>query len=117
MRSMLIAGLTGAAVAVLLVAAFLALDKHSLHWYAGADDSPTFTSKTVENLTESAIADGAFQVPTNTHFVKCSNIVYIKKNRKWLVTCEFRETSGATPIGSREFVFDDRAGQVEAATK
>jgi hypothetical protein len=119
MKSMLLGGLAGALIVGVLVAGFLALDKTTLHWYADSNGhaSASFSALDVQHLTESAIADGGFSVPSNTHFAKCPTAVFFKTNRKWLVTCEFRETSGAAPIATREFVFDDRAGQVQAATK
>jgi hypothetical protein len=95
MKSMLLGGLAGALIVGVLVAAFLALDKTTLHWYAGPNGhaSASFSTLDVQHLTESAIADGGFSVPPNTHFAKCPKAQFFSSNRKWLVTCEFRETS------------------------
>jgi len=124
MKASVQAGIAGALVALVIVGAFVALDKSTLHWYADSgddDNAPSvatavFTDKEVEALTEFAIEDGGFQLPQNTHFAKCVNAEFRPGNDKWLVTCEFRtNTSDAQPLQTRLFIFDDAAGRVAAS--
>ena len=119
MKSTLLAGLVGGLIVAVLVGGFLALDKSTLHWYEGSGtahaSTPSFTATDADNLTENAIASGSLPIPSKTHFAKCVKASYRDGNRKWIVTCELREVSGATPIAVREFVFDDQTGQVASA--
>jgi hypothetical protein len=119
MRSVLLAGIIGGLVVAGFIGGFLALDKTTLHVYeesnngrANANATPSFSSTDAGNLTENAIASGTLPIPSKTHFAKCTKADYRSGNHKWIVTCELREVSGATPIAVREFVFDDATGQV-----
>jgi hypothetical protein len=118
---MLLAALIGGLVVAAFIGGFLALDKTTLHVYeesngAGASATPSFTSTDADKLTENAIASRSVPIPSNTHFAKCVKADYRPGNHKWIVSCELREVSGATPIAVRQYVFDDTTGQVENAS-
>lgn len=125
MTAMMRASVAGAFVALAIVGGFLALDKTTVHWYAesneeeasaGLPTTASFTAAQVEALTENAIADGSFKVPQTTRFAKCVQAEYLSGNDKWIVACEFRANPGDAPLETRDFVFDDAAGQVKATS-
>jgi hypothetical protein len=114
-----IASLAGALVVLLVVAAFLALDRTTLHWLT--DEGPDYSRAEVEALAQSAVQRSAF--PNETHWVHCSRATYHSGSHTWLVSCGYWRVKPNNAVANdpRAFadvyapvIVDDRTGKVTA---
>jgi hypothetical protein len=111
-RTAIVAVIAGVLVVLVVVGGFMALDRTTLHWYAGGD-AASYTKLEVENLAESALARQPF--PAGLDAVACPKASYHGGNRTWVVSCGYA-ISRSVPVGeidvSRVVIVDDRTGKV-----